>query len=83
MGVIDVSAKAKLLVAEHGAEALLVADLQALEDFLCGDAAASATWEEVSDAVRVLLNDDVSAFVPPPLGSYGRPVRRCPARHAS
>ena len=69
MGVIEVWATAKLLVSERGEKALLFADLQAIEDFLCGNAAASADWEQVSDAVRALLNRDLRAFAPTPVGS--------------
>jgi hypothetical protein len=65
MTVNDVWATAKQLVAQHGVEARLFAESQALEELLCGDAEGSAAWEQVTQAVELLLDHDPRAFSPP------------------
>jgi len=65
MTIDDVWATAKQLVALHGVEARIFAESQALEDLLCGDSEASAAWEQVTQAVEVLLDHDPRAFNPP------------------
>jgi hypothetical protein len=65
MTMQDIWATAKQLVAIHGTNARIVAESQAFEDLLCGDAEASALWQQVTEAVETLLDHDPRAFNPP------------------
>ena len=59
----DVWTTARLLVERYGADATAVAESEAIDGLLCGDAAESATWERVIAAVETLLERPPLALI--------------------
>jgi hypothetical protein len=68
--VNDVWKIARLLIERHGSDAAAVAESQAIEELVCGDADESATWEQVAAAVEALLSPPPAAFAAPAMMCY-------------
>jgi hypothetical protein len=63
---VDIKGTARGLVDRYGAKAVGYAEVQAIEDLLCGDAERSTAWELIIDETERLLKlNDAAEDVQP------------------